>query len=136
MSPFAVQDHTADIRLRIWGADQQELFRSALQGAVEILAGRETDSKDAQEVSFTLSAQDMESLLVDFLNEALYVMQTRKAIAKAVSFDLLNSTRARGTFSLSPVDGFAEDIKAATYHDVNVQRQVDGSLQTIIVFDI
>lgn len=136
MSPFSIEDHTADVRLKVSGRDKPELFGEALRGMTEILTPQEAQDRTGEEVTFSLTAPDAESLLVDFLNEALFVMQTRKSATTGVKFSVLNATQAEGRFFVKPVNGFAEDVKAATYHDVHIRRRRDGSLQTVIVFDI
>lgn len=136
MCSFAIEDHTADVRLRVSGNDQAELFREALRGMNEIITAEKTPAQGSQIVAFSLLAPDAESLLVDFLNEALFIMQTRKVAATEVQFSVLNATHAKGCFVVKPVDGFAEDIKAATYHDVRIQRKRNAALETTIVFDI
>jgi SHS2 domain-containing protein len=140
--PFTLVDHTADVRLKVTGTDQEELFRQALAGMTALLAGSGGVPQTAlrggktEDVAFRISAPDMESLLIDFLNEALFVMQSRRAFVREVRFSLLQPQAAAGTFTLAPADGFEKDIKAATYHDIHIRRRRDGSLQTVIVFDI
>lgn len=135
--PFTIADHTADIRLNVTGATLQELFRQALAGLIALLAGAGgVRGGDVASVVFRLSAPDSESLLIDFLNEALFVMQSRKALIQEVRFSNLQPQEAAGTFTLVPAAGFEKEIKAATYHDIHIRRRRDGSLQTSIVFDI
>lgn len=135
--PFTIAEHTADVRLNVAGADQEELFRQALAGMTAMLVGAGVArGGESTSVEFRISAPDTESLLIDFLNEALYVMQSRRAIIQGVQFSDLHPQEAVGSFRLAPADGFEKDIKAATYHDIHIRRRRDGTLQTSIVFDI
>ncbi len=135
--PFTIEDHTADVRLNVTGADPEELFRQALAGMTALLAGSGgVRSGNAASAAFRISAPDLESLLIDFLNEALFVMQSRRAFVQDVHFSTLQPQEAEGIFELVPADGFEKDIKAATYHDIHIRRRRNGSLQTSIVFDI
>jgi SHS2 domain-containing protein len=136
MMPYTLRDHTADVRLQVTGKTLKELFADALQGMTSVLTGRASKSRLRNEIPFTITAPDTESLLVDFLNEALYVMQTQKARAASVKFIRLDRTDASGIVNVVPVDCFQVDIKAATYHDIHIRQMSDGHLETVIVFDI
>ena len=136
MSPFFLQDHTADVRLNVTGRDEAELFTSALEGLVAIMGSRKLPPKDHEALPFKVTAPDLESLLVDFLNEALFIMQSQKVAIGKVVFRALESTSAEGNFTVTPVTGFTQDVKAATYHDLRILRRTEGWLETIIVLDI
>ena len=136
MSPFSLQNHTADVRLRISGKSLKELFSDALRGMVTLLSDQKVADESGEKIAFNVSAPDAESLLVDFLNEALFLMQTHKGLVSTVHFTILNKAHTEGFFFVTPIQEFAEDIKAATYHDLSIKRQADGSLETTIVFDI
>lgn len=136
MAPFKIKDHTADVRLQISGRDQRELFEAALEGLMAIMTPQNRAPGSRKPASFAIEASDMESLLVDFLNEALYVMQTQKAALTGAEFSLLDPTSAQGIFSVAMVGSFTQEVKAATYHDVRITPQSDGSLETTIVLDI
>jgi SHS2 domain-containing protein len=136
MSPFSLLDHTADIRLKVTGCDLEQLFNDALAGLTVIVSPHPRDSAAKPTVSFSIQASDLESLLVDFLNEALFTLQTRKVAITQVTFDSLNEFSAAGQWVVQPVAGFAADVKAATYHDLKIIRHPDGSFDTTIVFDL
>jgi SHS2 domain-containing protein len=136
MPPFAVHDHTADVRLKVTGRDNAELFTSALEGLVAVMGTQKLLSEAVESLSFEVTAPDLASLLVDFLNEALFVMQSRKVTIEQVAFRVLESTLVEGNFTITPVSGFTQDVKAVTYHHLRIKHQSDGSLETSIVLDI
>ena len=81
-------------------------------------------------------ANDYESLLVDFLSEALYLSDVYNEAYLDSQINLLTDQSIRATLQGVPVTGFeVVEIKAVTYHDLSLQ-QVDGVWQTDIVFDI
>lgn len=136
MPPFTIQEHTADVRLNVTGHNLQELFSSAIEGLVAIMAPEGQASAPGESVSFALEAPDRASLLIDFLNEALFFMQTRRVTITTVDFSILNKSYAEGNFIILPVASFGEDVKAVTYHDVKFHRRSDGGLETAVVLDI
>jgi SHS2 domain-containing protein len=136
MPPFTIVEHTADVRLNVTGKDQRELFISAIEGLIAVLDPQGVRPSQGESETFSIFSPDMESLLVDVLNDALFYMQIRQAVITNTDFAILDGVQAAGRFDLAPVGSFGEDVKAATYHDLNIIRHPDGSLETTIVFDI
>jgi SHS2 domain-containing protein len=136
LPPFDIQDHTADVRLHVTGRDQIELFTCALEGLSAVIGSQKLLVEIHETLPFKVAAPDVESLLVDFLNEALFIMQSRKVVVGQVVFRELESSCAEGDFTFAPVTSFAEDVKAVTYHDLRIIRTSEGWLETIIVLDI
>lgn len=146
--PFEIIEHTADLRLRVTGQSPQELFANALKGMAEIIKpglgdGADTASLGASPSAsfrasrqFSVSSVDQAALLVDFLNEALYLGNVHKEIYTSVEFSAFGDTRCEGKLKAVAVQGFDRDIKAATYHDLAITRRPDGYLEATIVLDI
>ena len=72
---YVIIDHTADIGISVSGRTYKELFESAAAGLFGVIA----DSQNIQpkiSLPINISAGDMESLLVRWLNELLYLWDT------------------------------------------------------------
>jgi SHS2 domain-containing protein len=135
--PFEVIEHTADIGIIARGSDLPALFSNAASGMLSLLIEADTLRQDVtREVS--LEAGDMETLLVQWLNELLYIIYTEKlALFK---FDIL--IKGKGLFACCVGQEielsshmFKREIKAATYHDLRIVEQ-DGEYSAQIIFDI
>lgn len=132
--PYEILEHPADLRLRVWGRSLDALFKDALAGMNEFLGGKAKTGRIKRNVK--INSSDKTALLVDFLNEALSLSQIHREAYAEVSFKKLTDTEAAAELVGSPVEEFAEDIKAATYHEANVIQNPDGVWETILVFDI
>ncbi len=147
---FELLDHTADIKLRVYGATIQELFCNALVGMfqsiepVSRLCRCENDrtvhdrlvcDKLPMHHAVDVTAGDRELLLVDFLSHALYLSDVYNEAYFNVEFQELADTHLRATVHGVPIDGFGIEIKAVTYNDLMIQ-EVDGQWFAEIVFDI
>ncbi|MEK6901773.1 MAG: archease [Nanoarchaeota archaeon] len=138
MGTYRVIPHTADIRLKVEGDTLRELFAAALDGMNEIT--KRNFCQNVKEFtlkhSISLSSLDKTSLLIDFLSEVLYYINKDRAIFCKVEFKKLADTNLKASILGSQVDAFDEDIKAVTYHEVEIKKNSKGNYETKIVFDV
>ncbi|MEW5805724.1 MAG: archease [Patescibacteria group bacterium] len=140
MSQFKILEHTADVRLKVFGKDLKELLENALKGLMAIIAGEENLAvSDKKSVIFEIFSSDREGLLIDFLNEALYFIQTEKKLIAGVNFYELKQKSdgffLRAEFLLADSGKIVKDVKAATYHDLKISQN-NGQLEATITLDI
>ncbi len=136
---FEILEHTADLKIRVFGKTKEDLFQNALLAMMSILApdANRSDRYDLHHY-IEIKASDFETLLIDFLNEVLYLTQTEKAVFDKIKISKLTDTDTEiiGELSGRKVERFGEDIKAATYHNLDVHQNQDGIWETIILFDV
>jgi SHS2 domain-containing protein len=142
---FELLDHTADIKLRVYGKNLQELFRNALVGMFQSInptsrmCRREQDRIVCDQLPehhhVEVTAGDRELLLVDFLAQALYLCDVHNQIYLDAEFHEMSDTHLRVTLHGIRIDGFGVEIKAVTYNDL-VVKQVGDHWIAEIVFDI
>lgn len=143
---FELIEHTADLKIRVYGSSLQKLFIHALQGMFQAirpiapscsylndrLVCKELPKKHLIEVS----SPDSEALLVDFLSEALYLSDCYNEAYLDAVIEKLTNTSIKAQVCGIEVEGFeVVEIKAVTYHDLII-KQVDNHWQVDIVFDI
>ena len=135
---YEVIGHTADIRLKVWGLTEKELFRDALLGMMYIIKMQNSKSKNQnlRKRTIKIEADDVTALLVDFLNEALYQSHTNKEIYNEVKFNQLTDKNLETELIGFSVREFDEDIKAVTYHEAEIKKRPDGQFETTLIFDI
>lgn len=143
---FELVPHTADIKLRVYGATLKELFRNALVGMFQsigpqvktctVVDDRLVCPTLPVERELTVTSIDKESLLVDFLSDALYLSDVHDEAYLEVHINELDEKHIDATLKGIKVDGFeVVEIKAVTYHDLHIKK-VDDGWQVDIVFDI
>lgn len=131
---FAIEQHTADIRVRVEAGSPGDLFREALAALMHVL-GPVVVSRERVAREIAVDAPDLTALLVDFLNEALGLALVHRETYDSVRFEVLGETSLRGTLEGTPAS-FSEEVKAVTYHEAEVVRRPDGTCSTTLVFDI
>ncbi len=127
-------DHTADLALHIWADDLADLFATAARGMFALITDVETISL-VGERTLALEAPDVEMLLVDWLNELLYLNEAEGVAYVAFDFARIAPTSLRATLRGGPITVYVNYVKAATFHNLKVCRTEDAGYETEIVFD-
>jgi len=138
VKPFEVIDHTADIGIIAYGADIKQVFANAALGLFNLMADLDNPKEDIKR-EIELSAEDVEILLVEWLNELIYISDVEHIIFKRFEINELSSTQLRATcFGEKIKPGqhrLKREIKAATYHMLRLNKE-NGSYKVQIIFDI
>ncbi len=133
--PFVEIDHTADVALRVRGQDLPSLFLHAAQGLFHLLRCEPAGELESFEETISLSADDLEILLVDWLDELLYLAERHKVCLERFEIESLDDTSLSASVRGSGPQYPQRDIKAVTYADLAI-RQVDGGYETMVTFDV
>ena len=134
---FEIINHTADVGIIAYGADIRQAFVNAAKALFSLI----TELEDVDEVlhrDIELTATDQESLLVEWLNELIYLFDAENIIFKRFDIVQLNHTQLK-------VRGYGEKVdkakhklkigvKAATYHMLKVDK--DDGYKVQVIFDI
>lgn len=133
LAGFRERPHTADWALDVWAPDAPTLLTQAALGMTALM-GIHTRAAPCVSQEFDLRFVDLESLLVGFLSELLY-LSARDGLSFD-QFDLtLTADRLHAVVHGQPIAQLAKEIKAVTYHNLRIVETGRG-LETTIVFDV
>ncbi len=135
MKKYEILEHKADLKIRAFGKDKKELFSNMLLAMAESQKP-EIKGKQKNKRQIKIKALDLAVLLVDFLSEALYLSQVNKEIYFDINFKKFSNTEIEGKLIGQKVARFGEDIKAVTYHSLDVHQKKDKTWETTVLFDI
>ncbi len=134
---FEIVDHTADVGIIAYGADVSQAFANAAKALFSLI----TELDDVEEIlhrDTELVAPDQESLLVEWLNELIYLFDTENIVFKRFAITKLNNTQLKARSYGEKVDSskhrLKTGVKAATYHRLKVDKG-DGC-KVEVLFDI
>ena len=132
---FEEVEHVADLALRARGRDRPELFANAAEGMFSLIGDCRRDLPAQCQDEIRLEAPDVETLLIDWLNELLYLSEARAA--HYFSFDVrrLTSTSLVARVGGNPSTSREQEIKSATFHNLYLSETADG-FEATIVFDV
>ena len=131
-------EHTADIGIRATGTTREELFIRMAQGLTELIA-EESRLEPKQRRDLMLRAEDVESLLLTWLQELLFLFSTDHFLPVDYALDEVTPTSLRGQvrgdiFDLARhVQG--REVKAITRHLLQVKRQ-EGAWYGQVLVDV
>jgi SHS2 domain-containing protein len=127
------REHVGELRFELAAASAEGLFEqaAALLAAEEAPeAGRDAPWGDPVEIG--LEAEDMAGLLVDWVNELIYLTETQGCALPHARVDELSERSLRAT--AWPVQARVRHaVKAATLHGVEVRRGADGWRASLLV---
>ena len=134
---FEFINHTADVGIIAHGADMSQAFANAAIALFSLI----TNLDDVEGVTYRdieLTAPDQESLLVDWLNELIYLFDTENIIFKRFDIAQLSQTyleaRSYGDKVDSSKHKLKTGVKAATYHMLKIDENNGGRVR--VLFDI
>jgi riboflavin kinase/FMN adenylyltransferase len=139
---FRELEHTADRALHVWGKGLPDLLVGAARGMCSLMGNLEDLTPEVWR-TVRLEADDREALLVDWLNELLFLIEQEGLLF--VDFriqsasDVAEPLQDRATLvanvggAVAPVT--RAHIKAATFHDLQLVKDNDG-WSTVITFDV
>jgi SHS2 domain-containing protein len=138
MGRVETYDHTADLGLRIFAPDLDDLFRAAAGGLFDVVVANRADVQIVETEPVRLSAGSTEELLVDWLNELIFRSETGHRLYS--QFDVkLDETGCvlEGTIGGEPIDRLRHvldhEVKAATRHGLSLRRENDEWIAEVIV---
>ncbi len=133
--------HTADLGFRVWARTLPGIFYWAARGLVAAMFEGALPPPEGHR-TLRLSADDLETLLVRFLNELIFLVLTRGEVPVAVQLSLLPEKGAcalvarLGVVPFSRVaDRFLGEVKSATFHGLKIER-TDAGYRAQVVLDV
>ena len=139
---FELLEHTADVGIRARGPTLEAAFEQATLGLAEVQGalapGPERAPGLGERVAVQVSAPDPGALLVDWLNEVLWLAETRRAAVAGVRVDRVGDGTAAGSVVLdaggpAPAGTF---VKAVTYHRLRVEPDPEGGWLVEVYLDV
>ena len=137
-STYRLIDHTADVGIHVFGADAGELFENAALALFDVLTDP-SSLKESRTHSISCQGQDWPDLMVNWLRELLYLWTGKQVLVKSIVIEKLREYHISATIRVDPYDPdrhvIKEEIKAVTYHQIDVQKKSTG-WESKIIFDV
>lgn len=138
MERYRILPHTADGKFQAFGRTLEEAFGNAALAMASLMWDW---ARIAPKIERTvrLAARDREQLLVKFLGEALYLLDTERFLLASVEGLSIGGTA--GGWTLAAVlrgDTFSDryeihgDVKAVTYHEMRIEEGDGVTVQVVV----
>ena len=122
-------EHQADLGLLVHGTDGPELFAEAALAFFSLVCDLDrVEERDRYELAG--EAGDVEELLVDWLNDLVYLFEGEGVVCRRIALPVWSVTRYRAELFGEPADpgrhNLRDVVKAATYHGLSVTQDESG----------
>ncbi|MDA8157084.1 MAG: archease [Actinomycetota bacterium] len=129
---------TGDAGIKASGATLEEAFAAAAEGFYSLLTDTEK-IREEKTIEVKAKGDNLESLLVNFLNELVFIFDTKGMLGKKVAVSTLGNGTATAGISGEEFDPERHPrgllVKAATYHNLKVENK-NGRWEVEVIFDI
>lgn len=135
---YEVFDHTADIGLRLRADDLNSLFAEAGCGLTSLIVEDVATVTPTDTEEFDIAGTETDYLLFDWLNELLYRFETDGRLFSQFDVNITDSglhATAHGETVDPARHQLSHEVKAITYHHLNVEQTPDG-WQAELILDI
>ena len=146
MQNYEILEHTGDVKIKAYGKSKEELFQNAMEGMFKILnpkspasirrRGEADKGQNPKRRIVRIESSDSNVLLVDFLSEINYLRQIHSEIYNELKFMKFSDTVLQAKFQGREVEEFGEEIKAVTFHKLDIRQNKEGIWETSIIFDV
>ncbi len=133
-------DHTADLKVRAYGKTLEQAFVNVAIGGFDFLTDtNKIEKKIKKEIS--ISANRLESLLYDYLEELLFVLDTDGFITAEIKDMKISEDKKNKKFSLQCLALGDKDekyeikgnIKSVTYSEMKIETTKDGCVIEVVL---
>jgi SHS2 domain-containing protein len=83
--------------------------------------------------SVSVSGMDREALLVNWLNELLYLQDRDHQVFFRFAIRHLDTTKLESEIAGMPAQNLDKLIKAATFHNLEITQTIDGWVAVVVV---
>jgi len=141
MKKYKLLNHTADIRVAVWGKTRKELFANAVAAMFDLMVSMsgEDETKPLEEKTVKITGNDLEDTLINFLRETLYLFNGRGWLVRCCEPLELNkrsiTARMQGELYNRQKNPQKTEIKAVTYHGLSINKS-KNTWQAKVVFDV
>ena len=135
---FELIDHTADIGVTAYGADMKQVFANAARGLFSLITELDLVS-EKKNLDVRVTAPDREALLVNWLNELIYLFEAKEIIFNRFEITNITDTKLKAMAYGEKINlakhELKTQVKAATYHLLKIEQTEDG-FQARVIFDM
>lgn len=135
---YRFEEHTGEVRVRLRAEDFPGLLLQAALALAQLLTGSTRQPQPVREEgeAIDLSARDREGLLVDWLNELIFLTDTTGKVFTDCEFEAVDGTSVRGTVWGQVPETTQTAVKAATFHGLAIEEASDGRLEALVILDV
>lgn len=132
---YSILEHTADLKIKVFGKDLPELFSNAALAMAEQLKPGIRPPIEGKWEKIEIKSSDLEPLLVDWLSEILYRSDVNHRVYAEIKIEEISERELKAKIRGTSIGKKDLDIKAVTYHGLEI-KQIGNYWEAVIIFDV
>ena len=133
---YEILEHISDLKIRAFGKTKEELFENVMLGMFEGAKYEKNVKCRMANVKVKVKSINLSLLLVDFLSEVLYLVETKKLVFEKINFKKFTNKEIEATLIGYPLKRIGVQIKGVTYHNLDIHQKKDKTWEATLLFDI
>ena len=137
--PYEIINDPEKIKIDVQSVSLEDFFTDAFLGSMEVINGSIPDVEEDDVVRVVkIKSADLAELLLDFLNEILFLSEDNKEVYAAVEFKNLEDDALEAVLTGAKTDGFAENVSGVSYFSEDEEAGIqdeNGDWHAILAFD-
>ena len=138
MAKFKFLEHTADAKFQAYGKTMEEAFSNAALAMFSII----TDIKKIKKAlknEIKAEGSDLKSLLYNFLEELLFLIDTENFLLSSIKEISIKEINKKFKLNAVAVGDKADnyethgDIKAVTYNEMEIEEKKDKAMVQVVL---
>lgn len=129
--PHTFEDHVGEVRLKVEAPNLAGLFEEAARGLAELMLDTAAADGAAPLETVAIRSLDKESLLVDWLNEIIFLSETRRRVYTEARVERISETELEAVVRGVVPETLRTAVKAATLHALEIQKTPEGYSATV-----
>ncbi len=133
---FEILEHPADVGFRAWGNSLEDVFGNCAQALLSIILDA-SNVDESERCQIDAEGSDLESLLVNWLNEVLYYVDTRRLVFNSFAIHFGESCKlsceASGEKRTPAKHPVRVSVKAVTYHQLRLSKSGEQWIAEVFV---
>ena len=139
MKKYKFLEHTADVKFQAFGNTLEEVFKNAVYALTNTITKDKVKSKIKENISMHLEGVDKEGLLYDFLEEFLFLFETKDFILSKITKLKIQEKSGAYFITCEMIGDYAKNynldthIKAVTYNNMFVKKEKNKYVVQVVV---
>lgn len=129
-------EHTADVKFQAFGNSPDKVFENSALALKELICGKIRIKEEKNKI-IKVEGKDFESLLYNFLEEIIYLLDAENFVISKVKEIKIKDFKLNAKISGDRASNykFTNEVKAVTYNDMFVKK-IKGKWVSQVVLDV
>lgn len=134
MEKYKFLEHTADVKFQVFGKSVERVFENSALALKEVICGK-INVKGNKEKSIKIQNKNFESLLYNFLEEILFLLDAEDFLIRRVKKIKIKDFELTAVFIGDKASryGFTNPVKAVTYNEMFVKQKGNEWIAQVVV---